>query len=244
MNKSFVLPTNADVVDLGKYLERAKRMDPLGAVRVRAYGDVLTVFVAPLFNADYQDKALLCLGLRTMQLVGQEEFDLTFSLANFLDKVTAVAKGEVDEERLSLADRLINIANKKPTSSNLVNLDLEVVEVSWATKTPARDGWLLGGEIPEPELTEAAKKGIAEVSETLPISVGGPIAARVRNEIWGRAFNYTSPMPLGATFVAAGLGFLTEAEVVPWYVSGEWVRLSSENGHVLTNFAHDYVAKS
>jgi hypothetical protein len=46
---------------------------------------------------------------------------------------------------------------------------------------------------------------------------------------------------MGAAFAAAGLGFLTEGELVSWYVSGDWVRLSSQNGHVLAKFARDYV---
>ena len=32
-----------------------------------------------------------------------------------------------------------------------------------------------------------------------------------------------------------------KTEIVPWYVSGDWVRLSSEHGHVLARFAKDYV---
>ena len=242
MKNSFVLPTNADVEDLGKYLDRAKRMDPMGAVRLRAYGDVLTVYVAPIFSGEYQQDAPIVLGLRTLQLAQATEFDVTVSIAGLLEIVQGVAKGEVQEELLSLSDRLLNLSGKNTATENQISLDLELVEVAWSTETPTRTGWELGGEIPEGELTEIARKGIAEVSETLPSSVGGPIAARVRSEIWGRAFDYKFPLPMGSAFVAAGLGFLSEGEIVPWYVSGDWVRLSSEHGHVLAKFAKDYVA--
>jgi hypothetical protein len=242
MKNSFVLPTNADVVDLGKYLDRAKRMDPKGAVRLRAYGDVLTVYVAPIFSGDFEENPPVVLGLRALQLAEPTEFDLTFSIAELLEVVQAVAKGEVIEEQLSLADRLLNLSGKNTSVENQIPLELDLVSVSWSTETPTRTGWELGGEIPEGELTEIARKGIAEVSETLPSSVGGPIAARVRSEIWGKAFDYKFPLPMGSAFVAAGLGFLTEGEIVPWYVSGDWVRLSSEHGHVLAKFARDYVA--
>ncbi len=242
MKNSFVLPTNADVEDLGKYLDRAKRMDPMGAVRLRAYGDVLTVYVAPIFSGEYQQDAPIVLGLRTLQLAQATEFDVTVSIAGLLEIVQGVAKGEVQEESLSLSDRLLNLSGKNTATENQISLDLELVEVAWSTETPTRTGWELGGEIPEGELTEIARKGIAEVSETLPSSVGGPIAARVRSEIWGRAFDYKFPLPMGSAFVAAGLGFLSEGEIVPWYVSGDWVRLSSEHGHVLAKFAKDYVA--
>ncbi len=241
MNNSFVLPTNADVLDLAKYLDRAKRMDPQGAVRLRAYGDVLTVYVAPIFSGDYEEDAPLVLGLRTLQLAEATEFDLTVSIAELSTKVQSVTNGEVQEEQLSLADRLLNLSGKNQAKENQITLDLDLVKVSWSTETPTRTGWELGGEIPEAQLTEIARKGIAEVSETLPASVGGPIAARVRSEIWGRAFDYKFPMPMGSAFVAAGLGFLSEGEIVPWYVSGDWVRLSSEHGHVLAKFAKDYV---
>ena len=242
MKNSFVLPTTADVEDLGKYLDRAKRMDPIGAVRLRAYGDVLTVYVAPIYSGEYQQDAPIVLGLRTLQLAQATEFDVTVSIAGLLEIVQGVAKGEVQEESLSLSDRLLNLSGKNTATENQISLDLELVEVAWSTETPTRTGWELGGEIPEGELTEIARKGIAEVSETLPSSVGGPIAARVRSEIWGRAFDYKFPLPMGSAFVAAGLGFLSEGEIVPWYVSGDWVRLSSEHGHVLAKFAKDYVA--
>ena len=242
MKNTFVLPTTADVDDLGKYLDRAKRMDPIGAVRLRAYGDVLTVYVAPIYSGEYQQNAPIVLGLRTLQLAQATEFDVTVSIAGLLEIVQGVAKGEVQEESLSLSDRLLNLSGKNTATENQISLDLDLVEVAWSTETPTRTGWELGGEIPEGELTEIARKGIAEVSETLPSSVGGPIAARVRSEIWGRAFDYKFPLPMGSAFVAAGLGFLSEGEIVPWYVSGDWVRLSSEHGHVLAKFAKDYVA--
>jgi hypothetical protein len=238
---NFVLPSNADVVDLGKYLDRANRMDTKGAVRLRAYGDVLTVYVAPIFSGDYEEDAPIVLGLRTLQLAEATEFDLTVLISELLSKVNSVAAGEAQDEHLSLSDRLLNLTGKGPSKENQIDLDFETVNVSWSTETPTRTGWEFGGEIPESELTEIARKGIAEVSETLPSSVGGPIAARVRSEIWGRAFDYKFPLPMGSAFVAAGLGFLTEGEIVPWYVSGDWVRLSSEHGHVLARFAKDYV---
>jgi hypothetical protein len=241
MKNSFVLPSNADVVDLGKYLDRAIRMDPNGAVRLRAYGDVLTVYVAPIFSGDYEEDAPIVLGLRTLQLSEATEFDLTILISDLLARVNSVAKGEVQEEQLSLSDRLLNLTGKGPSKENQIYLDFELANVSWSTETPTRTGWEFGGEIPESELTQIARNGIAEVSETLPSSVGGPIAARVRSEIWGRAFDYKFPLPMGSAFVAAGLGFLTEGEIVPWYVSGDWVRLSSQHGHVLARFAKDYV---
>jgi hypothetical protein len=244
MSASFVLPEADDLVDLGRYLDRAKRMDANGAVRLRAYGDVLTVYVAPIFAGDYLESGTLVLGLRTLALAQPTEFDLTVKIADLSESVQALIKGEVIEEQLSLADRLTNLNSKKQPTANEVFINQELVDVAWSTETPTRTGWVLGGEIAETELTEIARKGIAEVTETLPSSVGGPIAARVRSEIWSKAFDYKLPIPMGAAFAAAGLGFLTEGELVPWYVSGDWIRLSSLNGHVLAKVARDYVPVS
>jgi len=241
MINTFQLPETDDLVDLGRYLDRAKRMDPQGAVRLRAYGDVLTVYVAPIFAGDYAEGSSVVLGLRTLALAKPTEFDLTVSISALAESIQGMLSGTPVEEQLSLSDRLANLNSKKELASNEVTLNQDLVAVTWSTETPTRTGWVLGGEILEAELTETARKGIAEVTETLPASVGGPIAARVRSEIWSRAIDYKFPIPMGAAFVAAGLGFLTEGELVSWYVSGDWVRLSSQNGHVLAKFARDYV---
>ncbi|NBR62209.1 MAG: hypothetical protein EBT86_11365 [Actinobacteria bacterium] len=234
MNNCFVLPEETDVVDLTKYLERAQKLDNSGAVRFRAYGDVLTVYVAPIATAEFDEHAPMVLGLRTMALAESAEFDVTVLISEAIQKLQS---GETVED-FSLVKRL----SKVTTKANQVCLPNNLVDVSWNKETPTRTGWEMGGEFYQETLTEAARKGVAEITETLPTSVGGPIAARVRAEIWGKAIDYKYPVPMGAAFVSAGLGFLVEGEVVPWYVSGDWVRLSSLNGHVLAKFAYDYVS--
>jgi hypothetical protein len=89
----------------------------------------------------------------------------------------------------------------------------------------------------ETVLTQLAKDGIEEVKSTLPESVGGPIAARIRGEIWGRGIPADGRIPTGAAFAAAGLGFLTENEEVGIFVADGWIRLSAEHGHVLAKMA-------
>jgi hypothetical protein len=84
------------------------------------------------------------------------------------------------------------------------------------------------------------KDGIAEVADALPEAVGGPIAARIRGEIWGRSIDLVSSVPTGAAFVAAGLGFLTEDESVGVYEADGWVRLSTLHGHVLAKAAKTF----
>jgi hypothetical protein len=49
-----------------------------------------------------------------------------------------------------------------------------------------------------------------------------------------------SAVPTGAAFVAAGLGFLTEDEIVNVYEAEGWVRLSTMHGHVLAKAAKTF----
>jgi hypothetical protein len=235
MNYCFVLPEESDVADLLRYLERAVKLDPNGAVRFRAYGDVLTVFVAPVFSGDLIEGSPLILGLRTMQLAESAEFDVCVSIARTIQRL----RGDSLED-FSLAKKLGRVT--KESSANKVCLGEEIIDVAWSRETPTRTGWELGGSFQEQQLTEIARKGVAQITESLPTSVGGPIAAKVRAEIWGGAFDYKYPLPMGAAFAAAGLGFLSEGETVQWFTSGNWVRLSAEHGHVLTHFARDYVS--
>jgi len=161
------------------------------------------------------DSGPTVLGLRTMELVGEGEVDSVVPISSILD-------------------RLANLVGKK----NKLVITLPAAErAPWAGIAPPRVGWLANGTINEATLTQLAKDGIEEVKNTIPESVGGPIAARIRGEIWGKAIAYDSKVPAGAAFVAAGLGFLTEGEEVEQYITDGWIRLSASNGHVLAKAA-------
>lgn len=234
MNKSFVLPEESDVSDLIRYLERALKFNSGGAVRFRAYGDILTVYVAPIDTSATSANSTTILGLRTMALAKPVEFDLTLAIADVLASVS----GEQTVAEFSLLKKLTRVS----TAKTEVFLPERIVNEAWTNETPTRTGWELGGYLTEEFLTESARRGVTEIATTLPEAVGGPIADRIRNEIWGKAADYKYPVPLGAAFVAAGLGFLVQGEEVPWYVSGDWLRLSPANGHVLSKYASDYVS--
>lgn len=240
MKNFFELPEAEDLNDLVKYINRALKMDPDGGVRLRAYGDVLTVYVAPTYSLKLPESAPLILGLRTMALKTQTEFDLAYPIAEFAALLEGDTSGE-NEKNFSLLNRLARVTGQAGSTSG-ISLPETSYTVHWSNETPTRTGWELGGYFSQEELTEAATKGVAAVAETLPASVGGPLAARIRGEIWSKAIDYKFPIPAGAAFVAAGLGFLSEGEQVPWYVSGDWLRLSPTHGHVLSKFATDYVS--
>ncbi len=240
MKNFFELPEAEDLNDLIKYINRALKMDPEGGVRLRAYGDVLTVYVAPTYSLKLAESAPLILGLRTMSLKQPTEIDLAYPITEFAALLQPDAAGET-EKNFSLLSRLAKVTGQTG-STTVVALPESDYTVHWSNETPTRTGWELGGYFSQEELTAAATKGVAAVAETLPASVGGPLAARIRAEIWSRSIDYKFPIPAGAAFVAAGLGFLLEGEQVPWYVSGEWLRLSPSHGHVLSKFATDYVS--
>lgn len=219
MKNDFVLSDRATAVDLQAYLTRAKRLDPEGMVRIRAFGDVLACYVAPIFAGSLMEQGPTVLGLRTSELLEEAEVDSVASITAVLDRLAALT------------------SNGEGWKGKYQVVLPESVRAPWAGVQPPRSGWELVGEVSEETLTRIATEGIAEVADTLPESVGGPIAAKIRGEIWGRAMQFDSKVPTGAAFVAAGLGFLTENEVVPIYETQGWVRLSPMNGHVIAKVA-------
>lgn len=222
MKNEFLLLDIETAADLQAFLVRAKRLDPAGLVRLRAYGDLLAAYVAPIFAGGIMDSGPTVLGLRTSQLAAPAEVEGLASIQAILDRLARV----IDN----------GIWNKKDSMIALPPNE----RAAWAGILPPRSGWVSTGFISESDLTEIAKAGIAEVADTLPEAVGGPIAARIRGEIWGRAIEQSVHVPTGAAFVAAGLGFLTENESVEIFETENWVRLSSMHGHVLAKAASSF----
>ncbi|MEO0061049.1 MAG: hypothetical protein RL343_667 [Actinomycetota bacterium] len=218
MINPFSLADEQTAADLQAYLARAKRLDPDGLVRLRAFGDVLAAYVAPIYSGNLMDSGPTVLGLRTCELAEPAEIDVLVPIAAVQER---------------LARQLAEGADTKEFKIQLV----ETQRAPWAGISPPRQGWEQVGTINESLLTQIARDGIAEVAASLPESVGGPIAARIRGEIWGRGIDLESKIPTGAAFAAAGLGFLTENEEVGLYQAEGWIRLSSEHGHVLAKAA-------
>jgi hypothetical protein len=217
MINPFTLADEHTAVDLQAYLARAKRLDPDGLVRLRAFGNVLAAYVAPIFAGNLMDSGPTVLGLRTCELAAPAEIDALVPIA-------------------AVQERLARLIGDTATKEFKIQL-IETQRAPWAGISPPRQGWLQVGTINESRLTQIARDGIAEVAASLPESVGGPIAARIRGEIWGRGIDLESKVPTGAAFAAAGLGFLTENEEVGLYQAEGWIRLSSEHGHVLAKAA-------
>lgn len=217
MNKDFVLLDKQSALDLQAYLNRAKRLDPEGLVRLRAFGRVLAAYVAPIFSGSFMEEGPTVLGLRTSELAEDAEVDALVQISAVLERLA----------------KLIDSGAQDFT----VDVPPVTMRAAWAGISAPRTGWVHSGNINESVLTQIARDGIAEVADTLPASVGGPIAARIRGEIWGRGIKEDVTIPTGAAFVAAGLGFMTENESVEVFHAERWVRLSTEFGHVLARSA-------
>ncbi|MFM6977427.1 MAG: hypothetical protein ACKOWR_01730 [Micrococcales bacterium] len=217
MNKDFTLIDKQSALDLQAYLNRAKRLDPEGLVRLRAFGNVLAAYVAPIFSGSFMDNGPTVLGLRTIELAQDAEVDVLVQIGSVLERLAKV---------LDSGAQVFTIEVPPVT-----------MRAAWAGISAPRSGWSQTGTINETVLTQIARDGIAEVADTLPASVGGPIAARIRGEIWGRGIKEDVTIPTGAAFVAAGLGFMTENEEVGIFHADNWVRLSTDFGHVLSRAA-------
>jgi hypothetical protein len=209
MNSPLVFKDARDIEDLRSFLTRAKKLDSDGVVRFRAFGDVLAVYVSPIYSGSLMADGPTVIGLRTIPLSNPSETDSVVPIDSVLERLPRTGE------------------------ANYVELPEVRALAAWTGVTPPRAGWELVGEISESQLTQWAKDGIKEVAETLPESVGSSIAAKVRLGIWGRTISLEFNLPAGSAFVAAGLGFLTRDEQVKVFRAHGWVRLSSTFGHVL-----------
>jgi len=200
-----------DLSDLSAFLTRAKKLDAEGAVKLRSFGEVLAVYVSPIFSGSLMGDGPTVLGLRTLQLAEATELDGTFEISAILERL-----------------------------ANLGSQDLELpippsqVRVAWSGVIPPRQGWEELGVLEQSQITAWAKDGISEVAEALPESVGSSIAAKVRLQIWGRAVDLELGLPGAAAFAMAGLGFMQPQEQIRVFGASNWLRLSSAHGHVLS----------
>ena len=199
----------SDITDLVSYLERAKKLDPDGLVKFKTFGDVLAIYVAPIFSSNLLADGPTVLGLRTIKLDDAPQVDANFELASILERLVFVGE-----------DRLLSLPPVQHRAA-------------WTGVTPPREGWEAAGEIPQQQLSLWAKDGISEVATTLPESIGASIAQKVRSQIWGKPVGFGVKFPAGAAFAISGLGFMFQGEMVRVYTARGWVRLTTKHGHVL-----------
>ena len=211
MNPSLSFGSTQEISDLTAFLSAAKRLDESGLVKLRAFGDVLAAYVSPIYSGSLLADGPTILGLRTMRLAAPAEVDNSYEIAALLDR----------------------LASDATIQSLTLELPAVTARAAWTGITPPRQDWEQVGELSQAEISQWAKDGIKEITETLPSSVGSAIAAKVRLGIWGRMVSMEYHLPAGAAFAMAGLGFMTKGETLKVFRAKGWVRLSSTYGHVI-----------
>lgn len=212
---SLLLADDATLTDLATYVGRAHRVDPGGAIRLMARGEVLAAYVSPVHGGG----GPTVIGLRVLQLTQGADVDTTVALA-------------------ALTDRFARL----PTSAPGVSVELAVppaaaVGVTWAGMSPPRSGWQVLGAIAQDLLLDAARQGIEEVAAGAPDGAGAAAVAQLRGRVWGRDLPGVVGVPTGAAYAAQALGFIGADEPLALFSSGAWRRLTTSRGHVLTRTA-------
>ncbi len=208
-------PDVESLQDLGTLVARARTLMNAGSVRLQVAGDVLAAWVCVLPGRGLVGQGVV-LGLRTMPLAalhGATALDVTVSLA-------------------AVSDRLARRARTGDLGTRLPVPPMQTTE-QWTALTPARSGWEPVGTVPADELLEAARAGIAEISEGAPEGSGALAVSALRERVWGRPVG-DGTLPAGAGLAAYGLGFARPGTQVSVFRAGPWTRASTPAGHILT----------
>ena len=231
-----VFPDVATLTDLETFVGRAKQIDPGGAVRLVAHGQVVAVYASALHGAG----APTVLALRILGLAEPSDLDTTVPTAALTDRF-ALTDRKLTPQRLSAPNAGAPIRLPVPP--------MTAAGASWAGLLPPRVGWTSDGVLRISDLRRAAKAGIDEVAAGTPTGSGAAAVTKLRTMVWGRPL-LTGPqghqeLPAGAAFAAEAFGFLGTArsgevfdqnvdqDAVSVHSAGRWWRLSMARGHVL-----------
>lgn len=217
MVQSFALADSPSLGDLKVFLSRAARLDS-GSVRMIGGSGVLAIYVPVLHTRGLLDDAPTVLGLRTFALAAGGEFDLVVSSRALLD-------------RIALLSVTVN------SDSGPIDIALPPTEnaPAWSGISPPRGGWTTVGSIDVDVLEQVAREGISEVAAAIPTGTGEQLVHKVRSEVWGRPIPGTdTEVPAGVAFAATSLGFLKTNTPAQVFTSGNWTRVSTRGGHVLS----------
>lgn len=219
MTGALVFPDGESLADLGTYVARAKGLDPEGAIRLQAVGEVLAAWTCAVPGQGLMRSGTV-LALRTMPLAGDHRLDVTVPLA-------------------ALSDRF---ARRAATGEAATSLPVPPTTVSpqWAGVTPPRGGWEPVGEVSAEALLAAADAGIAEIAEGAPEGSGAAAVGMLRAQVWAREVagpdGSATGAPAGAGLAAKVLGFARpgDGQAARIFRSGAWTRVTLPAGHVLT----------
>lgn len=211
MTSNLLFQDHDDLRDLGSFLTRAKKLDESGMVRLKVYGNILTITVSPIFDSAIMGTGPKILGMRIATLAAEQNLDSVFEISSILERIAQLE----GSQRLDLA------------------IPPVVKKAAWGGVSAPQDGWVALGEIDSNIFKESAESGISEVGEALGKSIGVSISNKLRFEVWGRTIEGTNGIPAGAAFALYALGFLDKDSSAAVFRSGAWLRLSTKFGHVL-----------
>jgi hypothetical protein len=207
---ALLLPDAEALGDLETFLGRGRRVDPDGAARLVASGNVLAAYVSPVHGAN----GPVVLGLRVLRLAEPAALDVTVPLAALLDRFGRARQAASAPYPLPVP----------PTRAN----------EAWAGVAPPRSGWNADGLLHAAALRTAAERGVREIADGVPTGAGAQAVAQLRARVWGRPLSAEPPeVPAGVAFAADALGFLDETDPVALYRRPPWVRATTRRGHVL-----------
>lgn len=218
----------AEASDLATLLSRARSLDANAAVRLQGFGHALATWVPVIYPSTIMDRSPVVLGLRAVTLARPSDMDLTVPASALLDRLA----------RYSLIDPAI--------AGEPVRIGAPPQEVAapWAGMVAPRSGWTKHGVVSAHHVRDVARAGIQKVADTVPTDSGAAVVSKVRSDIWGASSGWgpleAPDIPDGAAFGLDVLGFIPPSEVevaVAAEETGQWLRLSTQAGHVVVKNA-------
>jgi hypothetical protein len=197
--------------DFNTFVLRARKVRPLGDIRLQTIDSLLVMTVAVLEGSGLMGEGTV-LGMRVVPARADEPIDVTVSFAAVRD-------------RLARTDLSPTTFPVPPTTVN----------APWAGVSPPRAGWEPAGTLQPAEVDRIAARGIEAVAAGTPPGAGTHAVKGLRQRVWGELTDTEPPIPAGLAFAAHALGFTRSSEPVVVARQGDWdwIRLSTPLGHCL-----------
>lgn len=197
--------------DFNTFVLRARKVHPLGDIRLQTIDSLLVMTVAVLEGSGLMGEGTV-LGMRVVPATSTEPVDVTVTFASVRD-------------RLARTDLPPTSFPVPPTTVN----------PAWAAISPPRSGWEPAGALDPDDVDRIAAAGIETVAAGTPSGAGTHAVKGLRQRVWGRLSETEPPIPAGLAFAAHALGFTRSGEpvVVSRHGDWDWIRLSTSLGHCL-----------
>lgn len=197
--------------DFNTFVLRARKVRPLGDIRLQTIDGLLLMTVAVLEGSGLRGEGTV-LGMRVVPAHASEPVDVTVTFASVRD-------------RLARADQPETTFSVPPTTVN----------AAWAALSPPRSGWERVGTLDPGDVDRVAAQGIATVAAGTPPGAGTHAVKALRRRVWGDLSDTDPAIPAGLAFAAHSLGFTRPGEpvIVARHGDWDWVRVSTSLGHCL-----------